>query len=129
MASGFKLQNPNVKSRLRLRRELLHLRGEGRALLELQSDGDRADVCPACGYRCMSVAGTTLFDVFGLPRAFDVDVPALERALPRAVAAAPPRPVRAGRRARAAALARADHRAQRGLQDAARTRSRGPSTC
>ena len=45
-------------------------------------------------------------------------------AVPRAVAAAAPGPVRPGRRARAPPVAGADHRAQRGLQDAARTRSR-----
>jgi molecular chaperone HscB len=35
--------------------------------------------CPACGKIAARPPGATHFDVFGLPRAYDVDVPALEK--------------------------------------------------
>ncbi|MBF5042578.1 Fe-S protein assembly co-chaperone HscB [Aggregicoccus sp. 17bor-14] len=43
------------------------------------SDPGASPFCPACGKIAARPAGATHFDVFGLPRAYDVDAPALER--------------------------------------------------
>jgi molecular chaperone HscB len=43
------------------------------------SDTGASPFCPACGKIAARPAGATHFDVFGLPRAYDVDAPALER--------------------------------------------------
>ena len=45
-----------------------------------QSEVAGTDVCPSCGKVQPVAAGTTLFDVLGLPRGVDVDRPELERA-------------------------------------------------
>jgi molecular chaperone HscB len=45
-----------------------------------ESEVAGADVCPSCGKVQPVAAGTTLFDVLGLPRGVDVDKVELERA-------------------------------------------------
>jgi len=45
-----------------------------------QSEVGAAEVCPSCGKVQPVAAGTTLFDVLGLPRGVDVDRAELERA-------------------------------------------------
>ena len=45
-----------------------------------QSEVGAAEVCPSCGKVQPVAAGTTLFDVLGLPRGVDVDRTDLERA-------------------------------------------------